>query len=115
MSDKIQFISVEEYFDAQPALIQQKLNEIKKCILTIAPGATELLNYNLPANSLIKGGKRAEHIMIAGYKNHVRLYPILITMEHFDSELNDYKNRKGAVQFPLNKLLPKTLIETMIK
>lgn len=53
--------------------------------------------------------------MIAGYKTHVGFYPHPTTIEKFDSKLSDYKKGKGSVQFPLNKPLPKKLIESMVK
>jgi hypothetical protein len=43
---------------------------------------------------LIKGGKREEQIMIAGYMNHVGLYPHPTTMEKFEKEPKDYKRGK---------------------
>lgn len=115
MSDTIQFKTVEEYSDAQPESTKKALLELMSIILEVAPDATALLNYNIPAFALIENGKREQQIMIAGYKNHVGLYPHPSTMERFDAELADYKRGKGSVQFPLNKPLPKALITRMIK
>ena len=53
--------------------------------------------------------------MIAGYKNHVGLYPHPATMEKFEEELKDYKKGKGSVQFPLDKPIPKDLIIKMVE
>ena len=88
---------------------------MKKCILEVAPNATELFNYNIPAYTLIEGGKREKQIMIAGYKNAVGFYPHPTTMEKFDSELNGFIKGKGSLQFYLDKPLPKNLIIRMIK
>ncbi|PID63071.1 MAG: hypothetical protein CR986_00385 [Ignavibacteriae bacterium] len=107
--------TVDDYFKAQPENTRNALWELKKCILKVKPNATELLNYNIPAYALTENGKRAEQIMIAGYKKHVGLYPHPTTMEKFDSELSEYKRAKGSVQFPLDKPLPKNLIERMIR
>lgn len=115
MSNKKEFKSVKEYFDAQPEKTRKALLELKKSILKVVPNATELLNYNIPAYALTDGGKREQQIMIAGYKNHVGLYPHPTTMERFDVELKDYKKGKGSVQFPLDKPLPKDLIERMVE
>ncbi|RAJ08964.1 hypothetical protein LV92_03182 [Arenibacter echinorum] len=52
--------------------------------------------------------------MIAGYKTHVGFYPHPTTIEKFNSELSNFKKGKGSVQFPLNKSLPKELIESMV-
>ncbi len=110
-----QFNSVEEYFEAQPEKTKQALLELKECIFKAAPNAIELFNYDIPAYTLIKGGKREQQIMIAGYKKHVGLYPHPTTMEKFDSKLSEYKRGKGSVQFLLDKPLPKDLIVRMIK
>lgn len=115
MSNKKEFKSVKEYLDAQPEKTRKALLELKKSILKVVPNATELLNYNIPAYALTKGGKREQQIMIAGYKNHVGLYPHPTTMEKFDIELKNYKKGKGSVQFPLDKPLPKDLIERMVE
>ncbi|MGB5418961.1 iron chaperone [Algibacter sp.] len=114
MSKTVPFKTVQDYFEAQPEKTKKALQELKQCILNIAPNATELLNYNIPAYALIEGGKREQQIMIAGYKTHVGFYPHPTTIEKFDSELIDFKKGKGSVQFPLNKPLPKALIENMV-
>jgi len=115
MSDKKEFKSVKEYFDAQPEKTRTALLELKGSIFKVVPNANELLNYNIPAYALTEGGKREQQIMIAGYKNHVGLYPHPTTMEKFDIELKNYKKGKGSVQFPLDKPLPTDLIERMIE
>lgn len=106
--------TVDDYFTAQPKKTQRALIELKKCILTVAPNATELLNYDIPAYALVDGGKREHQIMIAGYKNYVGFYPHPTTIEKFDSELSAFKRGKGSVQFTLNQQLPKILIERMV-
>ena len=53
--------------------------------------------------------------MMAGYINHVGLFPHPTTIEKFDEELKDYKKGKGSVQFPINKPLPEELIIKMIE
>ncbi len=114
MSGTNNYKSVEEYFNSQPEKTKNALLELKKCILKVAPNATELFNYNIPAYTLINDGKREQQIMIAGYKKHVGFYPHPTTMEKFESELIEYKRGKGSVQFPLDKPLPTKLIERMV-
>ncbi len=107
--------TVDDYFQAQPENTRKALLELKACILSVKPDATELLNYNIPAYALTENGKSAEQIMIAGYKKHVGLYPHPTTMEKFDAVLSAYKRAKGSVQFPLDKPLPNGLIMRIIK
>lgn len=115
MGDNVKINSVEDYFNAQPENVKNALLQIKRCILKVVPEAKELLNYNIPAFALIEDGKREQQIMIAGYKNHVGLYPHPTTIEKFEEELKDYKKGKGYVQFPIDKPLPVELIVKMVE
>ncbi len=115
MSEKINFKSVEEYFDSQPEQTKKALLELKGCILKVEPNATELINYNIPSYALVENGKREEQIMIAGNKKHIGFYPHPTTIKKFASELSIFKKGKGSVQFPLDKPLPTELIVRMVK
>ena len=115
MDENVKLNSVEDYFNAQPENVKNALLRIKRCILKVVPEAKELLNYNIPAFALIEDGKREQQIMIAGYKNHVGLYPHPTTIEKFEEELKYYKKGKGSVQFPIDKPLPVELIVKMVE
>lgn len=112
---KSEFLNVNEYFNSQPEYVKKVLLALRDCILSAEPNATELLNYNIPAYALVENGKREQQIMIAGYKKHVGFYPHPTTIQKFEEELSMYKRAKGSVQFPLDKPLPKELIERMVK
>ena len=111
----VDFKTVENYFNGQPEKTRKALMELKEVILKVKPDAAELFNYNIPSYTLVENGKREQQIMIAGYKKHIGFYPHPTTMEKFDSELSEYKRGKGSVQFPLDKPIPKDLIEKMVK
>lgn len=49
--------TVDDYFNIQPTKTKKALLKLKECILKVEPNATELFNYNIPAYSLVKGGK----------------------------------------------------------
>ena len=111
----IKYSTNDEYIESQPEGVKKKLKELRAHILEVVPDAEELLNYNIPAFSLVKGGKRDQQIMIAGYKKHVGLYPHPTVIEYFSDELKKYKIGKGSIQFPINESLPKELIIKMVK
>lgn len=115
MRNDVQFKSADDYFDSLPESLLLKLLELKSYILEAAPHAIELINYNIPAYALIKGGKRDKQIMIAGYEKHVGFYPTPSIISKFAKELSPYKSGKGSVQFPLNEPLPKDLIIAMVR
>jgi len=106
---------VDMYIATQPPETQRALEELRSCIWQAAPGVTELMNYNIPAFALVKGGKRDKQIMIAGYPKHVGFYPHPDTIDAFSEKLAMYKFAKGSIQFPLNKPIPKALVIEMVK
>jgi len=106
---------VDSYIATQPLEAQSALEELRWCIHQAAPGVSELMNYNIPAFALVKGGKRDKQIMIAGYPKHVGFYPHPDTIDAFSDKLAAYKFAKGSIQFPLNKPIPKALVIEMVK
>lgn len=105
---------IQEYLNNQSDITKKLLNELRKIILEVVPDAEEITNYGILAFTLIRGGKAKEQIMIAGFKNHIGLYPTPDVIEHFADQLKDYKISKGAIQFPLDKPLPKKLIKDIV-
>ncbi len=109
------FETVDEYIANQPIEAQKVLQELRNIIKEAAPDAVEVLNYKVPAFTLVPGGKRDQQLMMAAYAKFIGFYPFPTTMAAFSEELKDYKQGKGSVQFPLGKPLPKELIFRMVR
>jgi len=109
------FETVDDYIAHQPEAAQKMLQELREIVLEAVPDAEEVLNYKVPSFTLVKGGKRDQQVMMAGYAKFIGFYPFPTTMEKFSDELKEYKQGKGSVQFPLNQPLPKELIVRMVK
>ncbi|WP_102797116.1 iron chaperone [Bowmanella denitrificans] len=106
---------VDKYILSHPPEVQRALQEVRSLIWESSPYVSELMNYNIPAFSLVVGGKREQQLMIAGYKKHIGFYPHPDVIEQFKEQLSDFKFAKGSVQFPLNKPMPKDLIKQMVR
>jgi uncharacterized protein YdhG (YjbR/CyaY superfamily) len=106
---------VDAYISAQPPDTRRALEALRSCIRRAAPGASELMNYNIPAFALVAGGKRDQQIMIAGYAKHVGFYPHPDVIAAFLDRLANYKVAKGAVQFPLDEPIPEALVTKMVR
>lgn len=102
---------VKEYIDRFPSPVKASLNKIRKLIYKIAPGTEETINYGIPAYKLY--GRPL--IYFAGYKNHIGLYATANTHIQFQKKLSKYKQGKGSVQFPLEEVIPFSLIEKIIR
>jgi uncharacterized protein YdhG (YjbR/CyaY superfamily) len=104
------FKTVDEYFSEFPKSTQDILQGLRKTIKDAAPQAEELISYNMPAFK-----QNGVLVYYAAYKNHIGFYPTSSPMKVFKKELEKYKTSKGAIQFPIEKAIPKTLVRNIVK
>ena len=103
------FKTVDEYIQSFPKKTQVHLKAIRKIIKATAPEAIEQIAYKMPAYKL-----NGMLVYFAGYKAHIGFYPTASGIQHFLPKIQDYKHSKGAVQFPIDKPLPKALISEIV-
>ena len=88
------------------------LQSLRKIILEIIPEAQEVISYGFP-------GYKLEGKVICGFdafKNHCSFFPhSSLVIPELEKELLNYKTSKGAIQFGIDKPLPKTLVRKLIK
>jgi uncharacterized protein YdhG (YjbR/CyaY superfamily) len=104
------FTDAESYISIFHGSTQKKLLQLRSIIKKAAPKAEEVISYNMPAyklNSIL--------VYFAGYENHIGFYPTSLPIQVFKEELAAYKTSKGAIQFPVDKPLPSTLIQRIVK
>lgn len=103
--------SVEQYIAAFPKNVQKRLRQVQQTIVQTAPDALETISYSMPAYKI--NGKPL--VYFAGYKTHIGFYATPTGHEAFAHELNNYKQGKGSVQFPVDEPLPLDLIKRIVK
>lgn len=91
--------------------IQGYLNDLYQFLFELIPNSTECISYGMPCLKL----NNKPVVYFAGYKSHIGFYPTAKPIEHFKEKLKHYKHSKGAVQFPINKPLPKELIKEIVE
>jgi len=104
------FKTVEEYFSTLPPDVRDILEDLRKTIKQAAPKAEEEISYNMPA---IRQGKVL--VYYAAHKGHIGFYPTSSPMVAFKDELAAFKTSKGAIQFPIDKPIPKKLVKDIVK
>jgi uncharacterized protein YdhG (YjbR/CyaY superfamily) len=109
-TQKIKPTTIEEYINAAPAAVQEKLLLLHQCIRAAAPGAIEGLKWRMPAYSYDK-----ILVTFAVFKNHIGFYPMETAIKAFEKNLSKYKTAAGSVQFPLQEQLPLSLITKIVK
>ena len=105
LSRKTELKTMAEYIQAAPEEAQEKLREMRACILATAPGAEESLKWGMPAFSY-----RRILVTFAAFKHHIGFYPTLSAVTAFAKDLASFKTAKGSIQFPLEQPLPLPLI-----
>jgi uncharacterized protein YdhG (YjbR/CyaY superfamily) len=102
---------IDEYIAAFEGNVQANLVKLRATIKKAAPKAEEKMSYAIPTFFL--GGKNLVHF--AAFDKHIGFYPTPSGVATFAKELKPYPTSKGAVQFPLDKPLPLTLISKIVK
>ncbi|MFY8171081.1 MAG: iron chaperone [Sphingobacteriaceae bacterium] len=101
---------VSLYITTFPKATQVLLKELRECITSTIPNATEVISYGMPAYK-----QHGVLVYFAAYQNHIGFYPTPNGIKQFESEFGKYKYSKGAVQFQLDEKLPFKLIIKMVK
>ncbi|MHB1277747.1 MAG: iron chaperone [Bacteroidia bacterium] len=101
---------IETYISTFPKEVQQILRSIRSTIHKTAPEAEESMAYGMPAYKM--NGKPL--VYFAAYPHHIGFYATPTGHEKFATELSQYKQGKGSVQFPLDKPIPYDLIERIV-
>jgi uncharacterized protein YdhG (YjbR/CyaY superfamily) len=107
---KAEYKNIDDYIATFPEDTRALLERMRVIIRKAAPKAEEVISYNMPAFR-----QYGVLVYFAGYKNHIGFYPTGSGIMAFKEEIANYKNSKGAVQFPLDKPLPVGLITKMVK
>jgi uncharacterized protein YdhG (YjbR/CyaY superfamily) len=104
------FKSVDEYFSAFPAGTKSILGKLRAAIKDVVPQAEEVISYNMPAfkqNGML--------VWYAANKQHIGFYPTPEPIRTFAHELRKYKTSKGAIQFPIDKPIPISLVKRIVR
>jgi uncharacterized protein YdhG (YjbR/CyaY superfamily) len=88
------------------------LQELRHTILEVIPEAEEGISYQVPAFRL--HGKVVAGF--AAFKNHLSYLPHSGSVfPQLQKEVDSYRTSTGALQFPIDKPLPKPLVEKLVR
>ena len=102
--------TIDDYIQSFPSDIQKILQKVRNTIRKAAPGAVEVISYQMPTFKL--NGKNLVHF--AAWKSHIGFYATPSGNAAFKKELSKYKGAKGSVQFPITEPIPYDLIEKIV-
>jgi len=102
---------IDKYLASLEEPKRRTLEVLRQTILDIVPEAEQCISYGMPAFKL--GGK-----VIAGFaafKNHLSYLPHSgSAISELGEAVSQYKTSSGALQFPIDRPLPKTLVKRLI-
>ena len=104
-------IDFDAYVAKLPSNIRNSLRLIRQVIIETNPEFNESISYGMPAFKY----KGKPLVYFASYKNHIGFYPTSSGIKAVESELTKFKYSKGAIQFPIDKKVPISLIKKIIK
>lgn len=102
--------TIDDYIAQFPADIKELLTQIRLTIKAAAPEAEEKISYQMPTFAL-----NGNLVHFAAWRNHIGFYPGASGITQFKKELENYKNAKGSVQFPVDKPIPFDLITRIVE
>ncbi|MGC3947348.1 MAG: DUF1801 domain-containing protein [Chryseolinea sp.] len=99
------------YTRAFPPDVKERLDQMRDAILSVVPNVEESIRYGMPA---FKVGK--EHVYIAGYKNHIGMYPMSRKTE-LEKTLAHYRvpKAKDSIHFKHSEELPLDVIKSIVQ
>lgn len=111
---KTDYKTIDEYHKAFPAEVQNRMQEIRELVHELAPEATEVISYQIPA---FKIGNKFHLIYYCAFPKHLTLSSPWseAMLKEFATELHGMKVSKSAIQFPHDQPLPKALIGSILK
>ena len=102
---------VDEYLRALEEPQRVTLQELRRTILEIVPGAEQVISYRLPAFRV--QGKTVAGF--AAFKNHLSYLPFSgSVLPRLAEQLAGYAMTKSSLHFPVDRPLPKALVRELI-
>ena len=102
---------IDEYLSAVGEPKRNTLQALRRTILEIVPDAEQGISYRVPAF-------RTRGKVVAGFaafRDHLSYLPFSgSVLEQLGDELREYTMTKSALHFPVDRPLPKEIVERLI-
>jgi uncharacterized protein YdhG (YjbR/CyaY superfamily) len=104
--------SVDDYFSALPEESRFALENLRQAIRVAAPGAIELISYQMPAFKY----RGRLLVSYAAFKGHCSLFPMSKKVIADNAEeLAPFASGKGTLRFLPDRPIPTGLVHTIVK
>jgi len=103
--------TVEEYLDALDPTYRAELERIRALVKRLVPDAEESISYNMPTLKY----KTRPLVYFTASKKHLSFYPSSWAIEELKDRLVEYTTTQHAIQFTVEKPLPDSLIDDLVR
>ena len=103
------FSTVDDYISSFPDDVRPVLQGVRERIHAAVPGLGEAIRYDMRGVHPRPGTL----VYLAGWKQHISLYPITTVDPAIEDEVAPYRAAEGTVRFPLRKPIPYDLIQRL--
>ena len=100
--------NVDQYVARFAPEIQAVLQRVRQVVRSAAPGAQEVISYQMPALKL-----NGILVYFAAFKKHIGFYPPIRGNARLERAAAPYAGEKGNLRFPLDKPIPYDLIRRL--
>jgi uncharacterized protein YdhG (YjbR/CyaY superfamily) len=102
---------IDTYLEGLDEPSRNTLQQLRETILEIVPDAEQCISYSLPAF-------RVHGKVVAGFaafKNHLSYLPHSgSVLPELEDDIADYGRTKSSLHFPIDRPLPRPLVEKLI-
>jgi uncharacterized protein YdhG (YjbR/CyaY superfamily) len=102
--------NVDEYISTFPKNVQAILQKLRQAIKEAAPGAEEVISYQMPAFKL-----NGVLVWFAAFKDHISFFPKVSAIEAFKDKLTNYETSKGTIRFPTDEPIPFGIVKEIVR
>ena len=103
--------TVDDYLARVPPRFRATLQQLRKTIKAAAPGAKEIISYQMPAfrhNGML--------VYYGAFKDHCSLFVASAQVRReFSAELKSFETGKGTLRFTPDRPLPSDLVTRIVK
>jgi uncharacterized protein YdhG (YjbR/CyaY superfamily) len=109
---KTDYKTIDQYHQAFPAGVVERMQTIRKIIHKVVPDVEEAISYQIPCFKY-----NGYLIYYSAYAKHISLsHPFSAAfLAHFKDDLKKYTVSKSAIQLPNDEPLPVSLITKIIE
>ena len=104
--------NVDRYLAAAEPEARARLERIREIGLALAPGATDVISYQMPALRFENRGL----VWYAAFRHHVSLFPASDAVKAaLDADIEPYLSGRGTIRFRHRDPLPEDLVRRFVQ